>query len=430
MFATKQKKRYISCILAVIFSLQTAGCTLRPVEELPKETTPHTEESQIPETEPDLPETSVTEPEQMPGVNVLSNSGKLAIHEVTLPVTKRRYPDPIRYDDRHMLYITYSDSEKDENGEYHHVGVHFYMIDTLEGRIVDETDFPDRFTYFNVDYTDDGLVLFTTKVNDEGSKVTGAYSVVFGNERLTVQSVHRETVYPNHWVRLVSPTEEYVVYATMEDGWGCGGIDVRYGDGSVSRILQTVTLQEAKSLSGVTGYTPRCFVDDTHLLYTIEGYEHIKGFGIYDLATGENVKFDDGKYAFCIAKDGVIYFEEITRTNEGYPEQYRIWSMPLGGEKTLLASIDETDDVKELPPNMSFRDGDLFLTFTENSSREEEENLDSSCAYVIESIYSPDMAEKLAVIEYPSNRFQSAIRNIHFYGNSVTIVLPVASAVE
>ncbi len=371
-----------------------------------------------------------------PIVNVVENNGALDVKAVLLPVPKDGgYMDPIKIDERHTIYITYEVEKNEETGKYYKTKPHFYLIDVLSSEIID--DYPyyalsdsEDLSLFEVDYTDDGIIFMEMGNLGDRLGVMKAYRLTYDGE-LKFTPVVRTELYPYNSSKIVSPTGEYVVYGRDEGGYGDGGIDIVYAGGAKYRFLNNVSLDNAGgSLGAVTYYTPVGFADDSHLVYHIGGYEHIKGFGIYDLATGENKMFDDGKYQLSIVGDGVISFEEPRRNNEGLPEQYRTWSMTLDGKMTLTASVDEADGVPTMPRNISNRlRSEPIYSFTSRSFKVVPDYFYKTVSYVVESIYSPDMKEKLAVIEYPSDSNQRAVRNIHFAENSVTIVLPVEPSV-
>ncbi len=374
-------------------------------------------------------------------INVISNDGGLRFRSVFLPVSEGGgYTDAIRVDDRHVLYLTYGKNSKDENGSYRKSDIHFYLIDTLEGAIAASAEYADEFTYSMADYTDNGIVLvdFDVVGKDE-TKVNHALRLDCSNGELTVESVQRETAYPYNEQRIVSPTGEYVVYEVVDDGYGRGGIEVRYANGERARILTCKSWWDAAdagyhgdaALGYVTGYSAAGFADDTHLVYTIGGYSGADGFGIIDLAAGENTEYTDSTYQLYVVGDGVVAFAEHKRNEEGHPEPYRIWSMTLDGTRTLLASTDETDDVSDLPKNMSNRgQGEPFFTFTEVSSKEVPDWFYHTLSYQVEAIYTADWKEKLAVIEYPSDGGYRMVRNIYFCEDSVTVVLPIEQSEE
>ena len=370
-----------------------------------------------------------------PIVNVLENNAGLDINTVFLPVYKDGgYMDAIKFDEQHMLYITYEVAKNEETGKYYKTKPQFYLIDILNGEIID--DYPyyalsdsEDLSLFEVDYTDDGIIFMEMGNLGDRLGVMKAYRLTYDGA-LKFTPVVRIELYPYNSSKIVSPTGEYVVYYRDEGGYGDGGIDVVYAGGAKYRFLNNVTLDNAGgSLGAVTYYTPVGFADDSHLVYSIGGYEHIKGFGIYDLATGENKMFEDGKYQLSIVGDGVISFEEVRRNDEGLPEQYRTWTMTLDGKMKLTASVDEADGVPTMPRNISNRlRSEPIYSFTSRSFKVVPDYFYKTVSYVVESIYSPDMKEKLAVIEYPSDSNQRAVRNIHFADNSVTIVLPVDPA--
>ncbi len=368
-----------------------------------------------------------------PIVNVVENSGGLDVKAVLLPVPKDGgYMDPIKFDKRHTLYITYEVAINEETGKYYKTNPHLYLIDILNGEIKADSPYfvedGEDFDLFDVDYTADGIILMEMGNMGDRLGVKRAHVITLEGDTLVFSPVVvRTELYPYNSNKIVSPTGEYVVYERDEGGYGDGGIDVVYAGGAVHRILKNAPLPTwGGSLGAVSYYSPVGFADNSHLVYSIGGYESIKGFGIYDLATGENMMFDDFKYQLSIVGDGVISFEEVRRNDEGLPEQYRTWLMTLDGKMTLTASVDEADGVPTMPKNISNRlRREPFYAFTSRSFKEVPDYFYDTVSYVVESIYSPDMKEKLAVIEYPSDGNMRAWRNIYFAGNSVTVVLPV-----
>ncbi len=458
-------KKFLSLVIVFAFITLLAGCNdIKPgnnePEPNPSETSIPTEtgetdapETDIPETaapETDAPETKIPEttlpetdaPETEPPVTVdpfgtvavFSNPGELDINVVLLPIPDGgRYDVAVKYDERHMLYITYGDHFTEENGLTCWTDVRFYLIDILESRIVADAASDINIQCDYTDYTDDGIILFdATTIGDGEYQIERALSVKYENGGLIIESINRENVFPYSDSQVVSPTGEYVLYSTIDDSKGRGGIDVRYANGAVYRIISNKSRWDAAD-AGYSGdealgyakyYNAVGFLDNTRLVYSISGYEWSYGFGIYDLATGENTEYLHSNYRLSHVGDGFVAFEE-TGGSSSYPEQYRIWTMTPDGAMTLVASVDEADGVPTMPTVISCRYWDAPLySFRKSVSKNVPEYLHRYLSYTKESFYSADMKELLAVIEYPSDANSTAVRNIYFYENSLTIILP------
>ncbi|MBQ4599829.1 MAG: hypothetical protein IJB19_07940 [Clostridia bacterium] len=345
-------------------------------------------------------------------VKVLSNAGNLDIHAVLLPLESEdmRYL-AFAYDDRYSIYLT-------RNGQHY---ADLYMIDAKNGEIVYTYALDVNAYYFYIAYTDAGCIVY----GKDYDTVSCAYTVTDTDGVFSVTPIRMEA-YPIAEQRVVSPSGTYIAYKTVDDAGADGGIDIRYPDGSIRRILENTMLEETDDLSGVTGYHPIGFVSDTALVYRIGGWEGTKGYGIYDVTTGEKTEVIARGDSPCAVYDGAFYVEEWGNSMAVYEPQ-AIWKVTADGAKTKIASKDAADGVYVLSDDKyrEFEHSMWCIFDTGNAAgigygEDTPENLTVA-------LYSPDLDQKLAEIEYPHN--YNAFDNVIAYENSVTVVVPTVSAV-
>lgn len=333
----------------------------------------------------------------IPPVNVLSNPGGLEFKTIYIPYD-RRY-STYDFDSEHILLMTYGT----EQGERGHVtatkDIRFYLVNTVRGELVATLEYG-RVDGWLIDahHEKDSLVLYDLKI-DEGTEtysVTSAVRIEYKNGKLSAQATEKDP-WPRNEAMLVSPDGKYTVYDVSEDGVSHGGIDVVYPDGTVKRILTRVMLDDlgVYSVGGVTGYSPVQFIDNDRLLYHIGGWEWTKGYGIYNLTTGENTEFRNGYGAIGYA-DGYIYLREVN----GY-EPVAWYKATLDGNIQKIASVNEEENIFRLQDSRDIRFGGTSWRRTAGIYPSDYKNADGNA--VVVKIYSLDINQQnnvLAEVRY------------------------------
>ncbi|MBR7185379.1 MAG: hypothetical protein IKD37_07205 [Clostridia bacterium] len=268
------------------------------------------------------------------------------------------------------------------------------VLDTATGEFVAEKRiFTDKAYPFGYELGADGVTLLA--VDSEASTVSlgAAYAVTYADGVLSAKPVERE-LYPRVGERILSPNGKYLVVQTIENGTGTGGIDLMLPDGSVKRLLTDV----ADDGSGRVGpwdqirYIPVGFLDNTHLLYNMSGYESSRGFGVIDVENGRTVDFPDcaGWTALgCV--DGSIYAVEWGKpaySTAGF------WRVTLDGNKTALRTF-SADEQKVHELTLNYRFCAPYWVMIERLGSEQ-------YAPARLTVWSLNFTEKLAEAEMPA----------------------------
>ena len=301
-------------------------------------------------------------------IQVVENPGNLSVHTVKIPVknTNTRVGD-FHFNDRYRIYVTSEVLRNDASGYLVHTD-DLFIVDLSIGEIVHREKLDIDEEPRELIYTDDGCVLLMRMPKENGAyyETSACYKITEADGTFTVTPVEWEA-FPSTESIHRSPNGTYAVYQTMEDGWGNGGIDVKYRDGSVRRILTNVMLGDspdckAKDIGDVVGYTPLGFMDDTHFAYYIGGWEWVLGYGIYDLETGMTTEYRDGYRALTVS-NGVLFIQAKTDYDDRYPvlpgDIYKVHAdgkrekMPLSGlssagAKWLRYELETVGDTKRL----------------------------------------------------------------------------------
>ncbi|MBR3998312.1 MAG: hypothetical protein IKI93_08215, partial [Clostridia bacterium] len=200
-----------------------------------------------------------------------------------------------RYDDRYTVYVT-CDMVTDRNGEFFNADSKIVVVDNEKGQIVLEYEIGDLYGYPNSSYGLNCMYLFSVHLGYEESPeqvyiMDYAYKIDFTGGSVTVSDGADEFDWYKQIQKVVYTSDGKTAAVMTDDSlWNDGGVDIHYPDGRVERILDSVYWngETVTDINDVIGYTPEAFIDDTHLVYSIGGWEWRYGFGIYDLESGES----------------------------------------------------------------------------------------------------------------------------------------------
>ena len=360
----------------------------------------------------------VTPREEIPDVplarlmEVVENPGNLSVHTVKIPVksTNTRVGD-FHFNDRYRIYVTSEVLQNDANGYVVHTD-DLFIVDLAEGKIVHQEKLDIDEDPLELIYTDDGCVLLKRMPKENGAyyETTACYKITESGGVFTVTPVEWEA-FPSAESIHRSPNGTYTVYQTQEDGWNNGGIDVKYPDGSVARVLTNVMLGEspeckAKDIGDVVGYIPLGFLDDTHFAYYIGGWEWVWGYGIYDLASGMATEYRDGYRALTVS-NGVLYIQAKTDYDDRDPvlpgDIYKVY----------------TDGKREKMPQPGLSSaGSKWLRY-ESETVGETKRLEKSTV----TILSSDMVTELAKMEMIRPLHKGGA-DYYFYENNIVFIQP------
>lgn len=364
-------------------------------------------------------------------VQIISNEGKLQFETAYLSLPDGMdWRDAGQFDESHWLYFTGKPRRDTYNNVIGYTDAKLLLLDLADGKFVAECSIEEDLSGYvlNLHYYDDGCVLFSYSNDEAGKQVLHyAYDLRYTYDTLTAQSIEFE-LYPYNRKRIVSPDGNYAVYAAEDSRGGYGGIDLQSADGTVTRILSDVS--DEYGIQAVTVYTPIEFLDNTTFLYTMGGWEWSKGYGLYDVETGENRVYPsekggiEGVYGCA---DGYLY----GYASSGYLTS-KIWQISQDGERRLIASQDEADGVFLLPE----KEGDISLwlqdgywvwydetegkTILEEQGSEKFQELRGTLRTAI-TIYSSDFSEILAELSLPYDDAKSRMLSI---AETFTLVVP------
>lgn len=344
-------------------------------------------------------------------VDIYSNYGELNIYPIALPMTSEdTIFSTFDYDDRFTVYVAH-DAIFDEDHHFKcYDNVYVYIIDTKKGKFVYTNRLDTEHCPWNMAYTDSGCVLYSVK---DSSSIAYAFEIELNVDGFSGHEVDisRDSLMNS---RCVSPDGQYTAVRMSSEK----GVDLISPDGTITRILQDKAIDDGYSIEDSAVYSPRGFLDDTHLLYYIGGWEWSKGCGIYDITTGEASLSLDGRYHIQGIANGAVYLKFNERGADTIGGIYdSIWKATPDGKLTMLASTLGDDGVTQISRSTLLEfDNSLWCNYT---NTEPGTMIGEFTDTVTVTLYSPDFDETLASIEYPADG------KLHAYGNSITVVIPV-----
>lgn len=319
------------------------------------------EDIDTPDTEPD------DNTETQSPVEIIYKNTDLPVNTVLIPLTgaNPRY-HTYGYNDRYTIYIT-CDLVTGSSGEYIHADSTIVVVDNEAGKIAAEyeigdlTQYPDFAYGLNCAYLFHSGLCYREEYSGEVMVTDFAYRLDFSDETVTISDGTYEFDWYSRGLSAVySPDGKTTAIASDDSEYHDGGVDIYHADGRVERILDTVHWNgvTVNDINDVIGYTPVAFLDNTHLVYRISGWEWSDGFGIYNIETGENTK-STKNYRVLGVYDGAIYasYENDGRNDYGISKM-ELWKITPDGTETMIAATH--DDVAEGIYRLSM---DKYVTF-------------------------------------------------------------------
>ncbi len=353
-------------------------------------------------------------PENELGVifNEVSNPANFDINVLTLPLKgEKSRVSEFDYDERYVIYVTGEILKNGVDG-YADCAYEVYVLDKKLGEYVFAEELNTDSFLRRISYTDDGCIIHNITVENDVAVVSNAYEITENDGVFSVSPTTAEA-YPSVRKKVISPNGRYTALENELDGWNNGGIEVKYPDGSEKRILTNITLGnspecKAKTIGEHIGYGIVGFVDDTHLAYSITGYEWLIGYGIYDLESGKATEYRNERDRAFAAYSGYVYaVENKYHEYEPYPDAVSLYKMSLDGTKTTISEY----------PYSGLKYPDIWCTA-------DSEPIDSLGRTTVQKVrlFSLEPEETLAEFEYISVSGKSAY--FHVYEDTVTVVLP------
>ncbi|MBR5446044.1 MAG: hypothetical protein IKV57_07970 [Clostridia bacterium] len=252
-----------------------------------------------------------------------------------------------KWDDTHILWMTYDRIAGEHNETLGHTNRYLSMLNLETGQItavlpLDGTEELNEVTWDGKD-----MILYHLVLDKATTTYTAENALRITYENGILSAEPTEIVpFPVVTKQIHSPDGQYTVRQYVDDGWERGYMDLVYPDGSSVLLFTGTVLDDilpdgrSAGIEDVRGYTPLAFLDDTRFVYTIGGWEHCRGYGIYDLTTGTFTEFtEDVEYVYTV-HEGYIYMISIKRLEDRMCTE--VWKATPAGERTLLASS-ETD---------------------------------------------------------------------------------------
>ena len=342
----------------------------------------------------------------------LTCSGSMDFREADLPFRKdiaqvSRYD----FDERYVLFLSYEGKLDETSLRYVMTDAQMAVLDKKEGRFLDEVFGLCETTLtsaYSIDYEDGYCVLYVVVLNEETWEysVEEAWRVDEDNGVFRVEKTVRDA-YPQNAMRYSSPDGKYTVYRTLTDGHGAGGILLEESGGGTTEVLTNRILTPDGDITDVRGYTPVGFLDDTHFLYNIGGWEWAVGWGIYDVKARTAREFDNGQV--------IASYDRAAQTivTQKVKSDYTVeWYEAAPSGDTALICRDESGELPEIV-------GETPTNFAGHWLRLADDRLE---------VLSSDRTTVAAALAVPGDSGfwrehpDSYYTALYFYGNTLTFV--------
>ena len=162
---------------------------------------------------------------------------------------------------------------------------------------------------------------------------------------------------------------------------------------------------KAQHIVDVIGYIPLGFLDDTHFAYYIGGWEWVRGYGIYDLASGMTTEYRDGYRATKVC-DGVLYIQETFANYDEVQTPGKVYKVYPDGKREKMPM----DDLSPV--------GSYWLRH-KSEVVGETKRLEKSTV----TILSSDMVTELAKMEMVRPLHKGGA-DYYFYENNIIFIQP------
>ena len=276
-------KKFLTLVIVFAFITLLAGCN--DIKPNTTETTGDPIETSIPTETGEIEETVETdEPENN---DIPLNPGDIDFKTIYMPEADavRKF----RYDDEHELIVTNNYVRDDAGDVTKYSDICIYMVDSQNGEIVGKHIIGDNENLIRlIRYNEDGsgCVLYSSEYDFKAGKynILLAYEVNLVDGKMIATETDME-MHPICEAYVTSPDGKYVIMQTEEYVeaaiWGAlyGGIDVKYPDGTVRRVLTNGERKEPNS--GHRSYSNPFFIGDTRFVCEIHSGEWLIGYGIY-----------------------------------------------------------------------------------------------------------------------------------------------------
>jgi len=188
-----------------------------------------------------------------------------------------------------------------------------------------------------ISYTADGCVLLGT---DFASGRTIAWKLSADGTKASVTPTEYDGYMRTQYI--TSPDGKYTVYGITDESVS-GGIILESGGDEVMILKNAIYDIDVDDIRNVRGYHPVGFLDNERLVYNITGWEWAIGYGIYNVKTGENRRYETGHHAAGIY-DGTIYttstdydgLRNIYAVDKDHVEIDLVKASPLSADITAL----------------------------------------------------------------------------------------------
>ena len=237
------------------------------------------------------------------------------------------------YDDRYVLVLSWDAAEDkegnritDAEGSTISSNIRLRVLDVTRGECTDDIPFAGTDVPHSISYFDDGCWLYSSSAAWSLTLADGKIHIV-PVRLVSVEDLGRQITSPDGtWTAF---TEDSMLYSTEKSS---RKLLLRPADGTI-----TVVCEDRREGNAQTDryYHPLGFLDDTHLAYSITGWESSVGWGIYDITTGNHIT---GEGTARAVYDGRIWLTE----DSGY-EPIAIRSVDMDGAVTTHAEKGKTE---------------------------------------------------------------------------------------
>ena len=329
------KKTMIPLLLALLMLASCSERTKTPDTDAPEVTAPTAADTVVSPETTAPPETEESKfqwglPAGGDAIEVVSGEKNL---DIRILHTQSDWHREIRYDDRYVLVLSCDRMmDKDGNpvidaqGGTLNDNIRLRVLDVTRGEFTDDIPFAGTDVPHEISYFDGGCWL---------RSFSAAWQVCLVNGKIDIVPVRLVSV-EDTGRQICSPDGKWIAFtenSTLGSGeYASRKLLLRAADGAITVVSEDKSESNAQT---DRYYHPVGFLDDTHLAYSVTGWESSVGWGIYDVTAGTHVTGEGTVHG--------VYNGRIWLTDENGYEPYAIRSVDVSGTVTTHAEKGKTD---------------------------------------------------------------------------------------
>ncbi len=205
------------------------------------------------------------------------------------------------WDDSRLLFVC---ANPDEGGNLTKITLH--LFDNRRGEMIDVCDYPEQHGPDLFCYADDADSMFLYDNDGKTYRLTLSGGSLSLSESEKPQAAADGAAVGDR--RFSSPDGTMMVYRNVNGGTGFGSVILRR-DGASRTILTDVPYTE--EVDAARSYVPVGFIDATHIVYAINGWEWSLGYGVIDAVSGEKSEFEVGGMHLMGVYNGMMYLTQM-----------------------------------------------------------------------------------------------------------------------